>query len=116
MRRTGISRERPRRLEVEQQGAFERGEVELVDAQRALQRMAAQLLDQVCASDDDAGLRAAEQLVAAEADEVGAVGERAARGRFVGEVEQRARAEVVEQRQRRGVARPRPARRATAAR
>ena len=45
-----------------------------------------------------AGLRAAEQLVAAEADEVGAGGERCARGRLVGDLDERARAEVVEQR------------------
>ena len=91
--------ERALRLEVEQQRAFERGEAELVDAQRAVQRVPAQLLDQVGAPDDDPRLRAAEQLVAAEADEVGAGGERTARGRLVRELEQRAGAEVVEQRQ-----------------
>ena len=42
---------------------------------------------EVGAADDDARLRAAEQLVAAEADEVGAGRERSARGRLVGEVE-----------------------------
>ena len=50
--------------------------------------------------DDDPRLRAAEQLVAAEADEIGACGERRARGRLVRQIEQRAGAEVVEQRQR----------------
>ena len=88
--------QRARRLEIEQQRPLERGERELVDAQRALQRVAPQPLDEVGAADDDARLRAAEQLVAAEADEVGARCERRARGRLVGEVEERAGAEVVE--------------------
>ena len=91
--------QRPFRLEVEEERSFERGEAELVDAERAVQRMAAQSLDEVGAADDDPGLRAAEQLVAAEADEVGAGGERAARGRLVADVDERAGAEVVEQRQ-----------------
>ena len=78
--------QRPLGVEVEQQRSLERGEAELVDAQRAVQRMPAQALDQVGAADDDSGLRAAEQLVAAEADEVGAGGERVPRRRLVGEV------------------------------
>ena len=92
--------ERALGVEIEQQRPLERGEAELVDAQRAVERMAPQPLDEVGAADDDPRLRAAEQLVAAEADEVGAGGERRARRRLVGQVEQRAGAEVVEQRQR----------------
>ncbi len=61
--------------------------------------MTPQLLDEVGAPRDDAGLRAAEQLVAAEADEVGAAGERVTGGRLVGDRDERAGAEVVEQRQ-----------------
>jgi hypothetical protein len=60
--------------------------------------MAAKPLDEVGAADDDPGLRAAEQLVAAEADEVGAACERLRGGRLVTELDERARAEVVEQR------------------
>ena len=56
-------------------------------------------LDELRAPDDDAGLRAAEQLVAREADEVGAGGEARRGGRLVAQVEQRARAEVVDERQ-----------------
>ncbi len=55
-----------RRVEVERERSLERRERQLVRAQRALQRMAAQLLDELGAADDDARLRAAEQLVAGE--------------------------------------------------
>src|SRR4029079_11087305 len=85
-------------LEVEEQRALERGEPELVDAQRAMERVAPKLLDERGVADDDARLRSAEQLVAAEADEVGARGERRARRRLVGEVDERAGPEVVEER------------------
>ena len=88
----------PRGVEVEKQRPFERGQAELVDPERAVEWMPAELLDQVGAADHDAGLRPAEQLVAAEADEVGARGERVARGRLVRDLGERARAEVVEQR------------------
>ena len=53
----------------------------------------------VGAPDDDPGLRAAEELVAREADEVGSRGEARGGGRLVAEVEQRAGAEVVDERQ-----------------
>ncbi len=61
------------------------------------------LRDQVLAADDEAGLRAAEQLVAGEGDEVGAVGDRFGDRRLVREAEareidQRAGAEIVDQR------------------
>ena len=74
--------------------------------------MPAQLLDEVRAPDDDSGLRPAEQLVAGEADEVGARGEARGGGRLVAEVEQRARAEVVDERQPGSLRDLRPARRA----
>ena len=86
---------------VERERPFERGERQLVGAQRALQRMAPQPLDELGASDDDAGLRAAEQLVAGEADEVGAGREARASRRLVARqsTRQRAGAEVVDERQ-----------------
>ena len=87
------------RVEVEEERSFERRQAELVDPQRTVQGMAAQAVDEVGAADDDPGLRASEELVAAEADEVGTVRERAARGRFVADVDEDAGAEVVEQRQ-----------------
>ena len=61
--------------------------------------MPAQLLDEVGAPGDDPRLRAAEQLVAREADEVGARGQRSGRRRLALDLDERARAEVVEERQ-----------------
>ena len=105
--------QRPLRVEVERERPLERGERELVGAQRALERVPAQALDEVGAAHDDPGLRPAEQLVAREADEVGAGGEALARRRLVlGRVDEHARAEVVHERQsvalrhRRELARP----------
>ena len=63
--------------------ALERRDLHLVHADRPRDRVAPELLDEVRASHDDAGLRAAEQLVAAERDEVRAVGERVGDGRLV---------------------------------
>ena len=88
---------RARGVGVERERSLERGQPELVGAQRALERVAAQALDEVRAPEDDPRLRAAEQLVAREADEVGAARERVARRRLVPEVEQRAGAEVVDE-------------------
>ena len=96
MRSTGIS---PRPVEVERERPLERGERQLVGAQRALERVAPEPLDQVGAPDDDPGLRAAEQLVAGEADEIGAGGEASARGRLVRQPHERAGAEIVDERQ-----------------
>ena len=56
-------------------------------------------LDEVGAAGDDPGLRAAEQLVAGEADEVRARGERRGRRRLALDVDERARAEIVDERQ-----------------
>src|SRR5581483_8154870 len=84
-------------VEVEEQRPLERGEAELVDAERTVQRVAAEPLDEVGAPGDDSRLRTAEELVAAEADEVRAACEGRPRGRLVRELEEGARAEVVEQ-------------------
>ena len=51
------------------------GERNLIDPQRAHQRVRAQARDERSASDDDAGLRAAEQLIAGKRDELDAVGD-----------------------------------------
>ncbi len=68
---------------IEAEHRVERRERQLVDAQRALERILLEPANQVRAADDDAGLRSAEQLVAAERDEVGARGDRRAHGRLV---------------------------------
>ena len=54
------------------QGRLQRGQGELVDAERPGQRMPAQPLDQLGPPEQQPGLRAAEQLVAAAGDDVGA--------------------------------------------
>ena len=59
--------------------------------------MAAQPLDELRAADHDPGLRAAEQLVAGEADEICARSEARACGRFVTHLDERPRAEVVDE-------------------
>ena len=61
--------------------------------------MPPQPLDELRAADDDPRLRAAEQLVAREADEVGARREARGGGRLVAELVERARAEVVDERE-----------------
>ena len=61
--------------------------------------MPAQPLDEVGAAGDDPGLRAAEQLVAGEADEVGAGAQRSRRRRLALDLDERAGAEVVDERQ-----------------
>ena len=61
--------------------------------------MPAEPLDEVGAAGDDPGLRPAEQLVAGEADEVGARRERGGRRRLALDVDERAGAEVVDERQ-----------------
>ena len=104
-----------RPVEVERERALERGERQLVGAEGAMERVTAQALDEVGPAGDDPGLRAAEQLVAGEADEVGARRQRRGRGRLALDVDERAGAEVVDERQRRGGARrPRARRRAAA--
>ena len=61
--------------------------------------MAPKTLDELAAADDDPSLRPAEQLVAREADQVGARRQRVARRGLVLELDQHARAEVVDHRQ-----------------
>ena len=68
---------------VEPQHRLERRQPDLVEAQRALQRVARERRDQIGAADDEPGLRAAQQLVAAEGDEVGAGLQRLGDGRLV---------------------------------
>src|SRR3954451_10543840 len=53
------------------QGRLERSQRQLADAERAGQRVAAEPLDDVPLAEEEPGLRAAEQLVAARDDEVG---------------------------------------------
>ena len=72
--------------------------VELVGTDGAVERMAAQPLDEVGAAGDDPRLRSAEKLVAREADEVGAGGERGRGSRLALELDERARAEIVDER------------------
>ena len=63
-----------------------------------MERVAAQLLDQIGPARDDPGLGAAQQLVPREADEIGPRGEGGGRRRLVLDVDERAGAEVVEER------------------
>ena len=71
--------------EVFDQRRFERGVGQLVNAERAHQGVSPERLDQRRASDEDPGLRAAEQLVAAEAHEIAPRGERRSHHRLVGQ-------------------------------
>ena len=84
---------------MEEQRPLERRERELVDPQRALERVPAQPFDEVGAAEHDPGLRAAEQLVAGEADEIGAGRERLACGGLGLHRGDRAGAEVVHERE-----------------
>src|SRR5262249_27610740 len=88
------------RLEVERERPLERRERELVRAHRALQRMAPQTLDELRGPDDDPRLWPAEELVAREADELGAGLEALPDRRLVLDPEQRSRSEIVDERQR----------------
>ena len=87
-----------RPVEVERERPLERSERQLVRAERAVERVPTQLLDQVGPAGDDSGLGAAQQLVPREADEVGARGEGGSRRRLALDVDERAGAEVVEER------------------
>ena len=90
-------------IAIEPQRRLERGEADLVDAQRPLHRVILDPPDQILSADDEAGLRAAQKLVAGEGDEIGAGGDgfldrRLVRQPITGEIDQRAGAEVVDQR------------------
>ena len=76
-RATGGERTADRRLEG--------GEGQLVDPQRPGERMAQQRAHQGLVAEQNARLRAAEQLVAARGDQVRALGERGRRVRLVGQ-------------------------------
>ena len=90
---------------VEPQHGGQRRNRHLVHAERTLHRIALDLGDQIGAADDDAGLRPAQQLVAAERYQVGTRFERVAGRRLVWqsillEVDQRAAAEIDHERER----------------
>ena len=60
------------RIAVDVEGGLERRQAQLVDAQRATERMAPDALERRDAARDDAGLGSAQELVAREADGIGA--------------------------------------------
>src|SRR5208282_6110182 len=67
----------------------------------ALQRVAREPRDEIAAADNEARLRAAQQLVAAEGDEIGSLPQRLRRGRLVRqpparEIDQRTAAEILD--------------------
>ena len=68
------------RVLVQRERPLEGGQRQLVRTERALQWVAPQSLDQLCATDADPGLPPAEQLVPGEADEIGAGGDARRRG------------------------------------
>ncbi len=84
------------RDEREGEGPFERCQCELVRAERALQRVTTEPLDEGGATDDDSRLRPTEKLVAGEAHEIRAFTQALRRGRLVADPGERARAEVVD--------------------
>ena len=57
-------------LEAQDEGGFERGNRQLVDAQSTKQRVLADAFKRRALAGDDAGLRTAEQLVAAKGDDI----------------------------------------------
>ena len=93
------------RIGVKTEHGLERRQPALVHAERALQRIAVELADQVGSADDDAGLRPPEKLVAAERHQIGAGRQGLPRRRLVrqspgGEIDQRAAAEIDDVRER----------------
>jgi hypothetical protein len=85
------------------QRGLERGERELVDPERAVERVLLEAFHERAPPDDDAGLRPAEQLVPRKADEVDAGGDDLGHRRLVGKavrakVDERAGAEVLHHR------------------
>ena len=91
-------------IAIQPQGRGQRRQRDLIDAQRPHHRVTGNLLQRLAAADDDAALRPAEQLVAAEQHDVGAGLNTVGRDRFVGEsvfgeVDHRPRADVVDHRQ-----------------
>src|SRR2546427_10428675 len=87
------------RLTIELEHRLERGERHLVHTQRTLEVIAFDFFYELVAPDDDAGLRPAEELVAAEGHEISAMCQRLLRGRLFGQsilaqIHQRAAAQV----------------------
>ena len=102
-RMVGKSLRQPIRVAVELERRLERRQPDLVDAQRALYRVLVDPRQKMLAADDEPGLRATQQLVARERDQIGAVGDGFSDGRLVREpetreVDQRSGAEVVHER------------------
>src|SRR5262245_9737922 len=87
-----------RRIEAECERSLEGRERELVGTKRALEWVSSQSLDEVCPAHDHARLRAAEELVAGETDEIGACVKALRRSRLVADAAERARAEIVDER------------------
>ena len=92
-----------RGAEVGAERCFERGDGELVYAERAEKRVAANFCDEVAFAGDDAGLRAAEKFVAAEHHDVRAGFDAVAHERLDdavrGEIDEAAGAEVFDERE-----------------
>ena len=93
----------PRGIAIELQRGDDGGEANFIDTQRPFQWIAGNRLHMRAPADDEADLRAAEQLVAGKGHDIGAVGHRLAHGFLLRQaisrhVDQRARAEIVEQR------------------
>ncbi|KAG0774248.1 hypothetical protein G6F22_014217 [Rhizopus arrhizus] len=87
------------RRAVQAQHGLQRGQRQLADAQGALERILLDLADQVGAAHQQAGLRAAQQLVAAEGHQISARGDGFAHRVFLGQaalgqVHERAAAQV----------------------
>ena len=92
------------RRAIKLQHRFQRRERQFADTQRAFQRMLLDLRDQIAPPDDQARLRAAKQLVAAERDEVGAGFDGFAHGRLtrqtpLRQIDERAAAQIHRDRQ-----------------
>ncbi len=88
----------PGRVAVQPQCRLERGERELVDPQRAGERVRPRCRHRLRAADEQAGLRSAEQLVSRAAHERRPRGHRARHRRFVLHRDQRTRPDVVDDR------------------
>src|SRR5262245_46066456 len=58
-------------VQIRAQGFGQCGDAELVEPERACQRVPTTDVDRAAATDDESGLRAAEQLVPAEHDDIG---------------------------------------------
>jgi hypothetical protein len=91
------------RIAIQSQRCLDRSEPDLVDSQSALQGIAIEARDQVAAPDDETRLRAAEQLVAGERHEVGAIRDHVGHGRLLRQtparrVEQCSRTQIDNQR------------------